>query len=293
MNEILKKSLWMSVLMIGLLMASCNDSGDPTLANVRVEMKAVSNLGQLNTNGRIMAASVDFQEALVGVTEIEFEGFGSGDDHHDDDNMYDDNGDDHDNDGSDDRIAGSNSGDDHGDDEGENDDEDEIEFQGQFVVDLINGTSTPDFGIADVVPGLYKEIKIKISPVLVDGNSIFISFEYQPDDGDPFRVEYSNQSTYVLKFENYQGIQLEEGQLNQILVLLNLDELFAGIDFSTADVDEDGVVRINSTSNPELAGMIESQIRMAFDAGEDKDGDDDIDDDHSNNNVNDDHGDDD
>jgi len=281
MNEILKKSLWMSVLMIGLLMASCNDSGDPTLANVRVEMKAVSNLGQLNTNGRIMAASVDFQEALVGVTEIEFEGFGSGDDHHDDDNMYDDNGDDHDNDGSDDRIAGSNSGDDHGDDEGENDDEDEIEFQGQFVVDLINGTSTPDFGIADVVPGLYKEIKIKISPVLVDGNSIFISFEYQPDDGDPFRVEYSNQSAYVLKFENYQGIQLEEGQLNQILVLLNLDELFAGIDFSTADVDEDGVVRINSTSNPELAGMIESQIRMAFDAGEDRDGDDHIDDDHS------------
>jgi len=284
MNKILKKTMWMSVLMTGLLMGSCNDSADPSLANVRVEMKAVSNLGQLNTNGRIMAASVDFQEALVGVTEIEFEGLESGDEHHDD-GMYDDSGEDQNHDGGDDRIAGSNSGDDNGDDEGENDDEDEIEYYGEFVVDLITGTSTPDFGIADVVPGVYKKIKIKVSPILEDGNSIFISFEYQPDAGDPVMVEYSSQSTYVLKFEDYQGIQLEEGQLNQILVLLNLDELFAGIDFTTADVDEDGVVRINSTSNTELASAIGSQITKAFDAGEDKDGDDRIDDDQ-----NDDHG---
>ncbi len=284
MNELLKRSGLAILLLIGLLIVSCNDSGDPSLANVRVEMKAVSNLGQLNASGRVMAANVTFQEALVGVTEIEFESFESGDDHGNDD-LNDDSNDD----GSDDRIAGSSSGDDDGDDEGENDDEDEIEFQGQFVVDLINGTSTPDFGIADVVPGLYKEIKIKISPILEDGNSIFISFEYQPDVGDPVTVEYSNQSSYLFKIENNQGIQLEEGQLNQILVLLNLDELLAGIDFSTADVDTtDGVVRINSTSNPELASMIESHLSKAFDAGEDRDGDDCIDDDHGNNDHSDD-----
>lgn len=279
MSQLLKKSGMAVLLVIGLLIGSCNDSGDPSLANVKVEMKAVSNLGQLNTNGRMMAVGVDFLEALVGVTEIEFEGFESGDDHGNDD-LNDDSGDDHSDDGSDDRIAGSSSGDDDGDDEGESDDQDEIEFHGEFVVDLINGTSTPDFGIADVVPGVYKEIKIKLSPILEDGNSIFISFEYQPESGDPFTVEYSNQSSYVLKFENHQGIQLEEGQLNQILVLLNLDELLAGIDFSTADQDEDGVVRINGTSNPELASLIESHIRAAFDAGEDRDGDDCIDDDH-------------
>jgi hypothetical protein len=278
MKELLKKSGWAGLLAVGMLIGSCNDSGDPSLANVKVEMRAVSNLGQLNANGRVMAATVDFQEALVGVTAIEFEGFESGDDHNQD-NLNDDNKDDHSNEGGDDRIAGSSSGDDHADDEGGSDDEDEIEFKGEFIVDLINGTSTPDFGIADVVPGVYKEIKIKISPILENGNSILISFEYQPESGDPFTVEYSNQSSYLLKFENYHGIQLEEGQLNQILVLLNLDKLFAGINFSIADVDEDGVVRINATSNPEIAGTIESQIRIAFDAGEDKDGDNCIDED--------------
>lgn len=294
MNKLLKRSGLAVLMVMGLLIGGCNDSGDPSLANVKVEMRAVTNLGQLNASGRVMAASVTFQEALVGVTEIEFESFESFDDHNNHDQGNDHSNDDS-NDGSDDRMAGTSSGDDHGDDEGDHDDGGEIEFKGEFIVDLINGISTPDFGIADVIPGLYREIKVRISPILNDGNSIFISFEYQPEGEDPVTIEYSNQSSYLFKIENNQGIQLYEGQLNQILVLLNLDELLAGIDFSTADVDTDSVIRISSASNPEIASTIESHLSKAFDAGEDKDGDDNIDDDddHSNNKINDDHGDDD
>jgi len=276
MNELMKKSGWTVMLVVGLLVASCNDSGDPSLANVRLEMKALSNLAQLNTSGRMMNSSIEYKEAWIGVTEIEFETFESADDRSNDDH-----GDDSGNDSSDDRLSQNSSGDDDGDDDSD-DDSDEIDFEGRFIVDLINGTSTPDFGIADVIPGLYREIEIKMRPILEDGNSLFIVLEYQPEGSDPIIIEYSTNSLLKFEIESYQGIQLEEGGLNQILVLLDLDQLFAGIDFNSANADVDGIIRINSSSNADLASLIWTNLGKAFDAGEDKDGDDDIDDDHGN-----------
>jgi hypothetical protein len=252
-----------------LMVMGCDDNNDPTLANVKLEMKAISELSGLNVSGRMMNTSVDFQEVLLGVTEIEFESYDSYD------KEYDDIGDD----SSDDRKARrmDDDDDDYNDDGG--DDQSEIEFEGRFTVDLINGTSTPDFGIANVIPGFYEEIEIETGPVLEDGNSIYVLMDYQPEGEDPITIEFSSTRSIEIEIENDQGIQLNEGDLARILVLLDLDQLFAGVDFRTANASEDGVVRINDRSNREIADLIWSNAKNAFDAGEDEDGDDDIDDD--------------
>ena len=94
-----------------------------------------------------MASGLVFSEILIGVTELEFETLEE-DQREEEDDAYDG---------------------DHRDGEMENE---EIEFEGEFVVDLIHGTSTPDFGIADILPGLYEEMEIEIGPVL-EGGKVF------------------------------------------------------------------------------------------------------------------------
>jgi hypothetical protein len=64
-----------------------------------------------------------------------------------------------------------------------------------------------------------------------------------------------------------------------MLILFNLDVLFGNIDFSQAVADADGIIRIHSTSNEDLASLIAANIHAAFEGGEDHDGDDHIDED--------------
>jgi hypothetical protein len=130
-----------------------------------------------------------------------------------------------------------------------------------------------------MIPGFYEEIEIKTGPVLEDGKSILVEMTYTPEGEDPVTIELSSTESFKIEIESKHGIQLNEGDLKQILVLLDLDDLFAGVDFSMAVADEDGIIRINSMSNPDLSDLVWSNLGRAFDAGEDRDGDDDIDDD--------------
>ena len=256
-----------SILLIGVLfIVSCGENVDPTKANVKVEIKAVSQVGAINTGARVANSGIEFTEVLVGITEIEFESMesdDSSDDFSDDDNN-----------------SGSGSSDDDSNDE--IDEEDEIEYEGQFVVDLLKGTSNPDFGIADVLPGVYEEVEIEISPILDDGNSIFIAFTYQPAEGEPVDVEFTSTGEFEIEIENDNGINLEGNSLNQLLILMDLDMLIFDLDVSMLEPDEDGVIRINDSSNSDIKVKIQDKIAEAFDAGEDNDDDDEIDDHDSN-----------
>ena len=252
-----------------LLFMSCGESVDPMKADINLQMKATSQLSTMKSNARVAESGIEFTEVIIGVTEIELE---SEEENHgnDDDNSGHSN-DDSDDDGDDDNDS-------DGDDDSDDSDEFEIEYEGQFIVDLLNGTSEPDFGIADVIPGNYEEIEIKIRPILDDGNSIRIKFNYTKEGMDPVMVELSTTKEFKLEIKNEDGIQLEENALNQVLVLLDLDRLLSGIDLEIAEADSDGVVRINATSNSDVLSKIWSNIHYAFDAGEDDDDDDEIDD---------------
>ncbi|MCX2744122.1 hypothetical protein OO013_09610 [Mangrovivirga sp. M17] len=244
MKEITKVFAFVLLLAAGMIMQSCAEDSDPRLAQVSLEIKAQTTQSTIS-NGRQMNSGLVFNEVLVGVTELEFETL-------EEDELED--------------IEGE-------------DENEEVEFEGQFVVDLINGTSTPDFGIASLTPGIYEEMEIEMEPILDGGYSIYVSFEFVNANDEVVTVEYGNSDELEFEIENDNGFLIDAGVTNQMLVLLNLDALFAGVDLNTAGVDIDGIVRINSNSNSDLAVEIASNLDQILEAGEDDDDDGEIDED--------------
>ena len=286
-RNFIMKNLLVAITFILLIVTSCGENVDPAKGDINIQMKAVTELAAINANARTAEMDIEFTEVILGVTEIELEGWSDYDDDHNgsSDDDSDDNGDD---DGDDDH-SGSNhddsddDSDDDGDDNSDYHDDFEIEFEGRFVVDLLNGTSDPDFGISSVFPGEYKELEIKVSPILDDGNSISIKFNIKQEGSDPLLVELSTSKAFELEIEHDGGIQVDVSSINQILVLFDLDEILANLDLSSLDPDEDGVVRINENSNSAALLSIWQSFHYAFDACEDNDDDDEFDDhDHHN-----------
>ena len=237
---------------IGMNLTSCT-SDDPTLANVDLNMRATTSQSTFTT-GRLAATGLEFVEVRIGVTEMEFETLEE-DEAEDSDDFEDIDGD------------------------GEDDNE-EVEYEGEFIVDLIAGTSSPDFGITDLAPGLYEEMEIEMEPIMEDGNTMFVAFNFTPEGAnEAIRFEYSNKYEIEFEIEDEAGFQIDEGTVNQMLILLDLDALFADVDLSTASADVDGVVRINASSNADIAAAIESNFDACIEGGEDEDGDGEYDDD--------------
>lgn len=240
----------LGVLALALLATACDDDGDdanvePEEARVGLEMRATTTLSQINAAGRTAETGLIFTQVLLGAKEIEFETS--------DENARED-------------------------EDGEGDDDD-IEFEGRYTVDLINGTSTPDFGLADILPGVYEEVEFELGRIIGDSASIYIEFDRPQDGGDPIRVEYSSQQDFEIEIEDDDGFRLDEGGENHVLILFDLDKLMASVDLSTATVDDDGVIRINGSSNSNIAAQIARNLHDAFDAGDDDDDDDEFDDD--------------
>lgn len=251
------KKITISILIVAFMafLSSCNsDNDEPSLSRVQLEMKATTSLSTIATSGRMMSTGLIFDEVLVGVTELEFETLEENEAEQESDDLDGDDGD------------------------GE-DENDEVEYKGNFTVDLLNGTVIPDFGIADVVPGIYEEIEIEMGPVLESGNSIFVAFRYPTGNGDTLNVEFSTAEEFEMEIEDESGFQLDGGSVHQMIVQFDLDALFRNIDLSQAVADGDGIIRINSSSNSDISDLIEANLENALEAGEDKDGDDEIDND--------------
>jgi hypothetical protein len=105
-----------------------------------------------------------------------------------------------------------------------------------------------------------------------------VAFEFTNANDEAITVEYSNSDELEFEIENDSGFNLEAGVTNQILVMFDLDALFAGVDLNAATADNDGVVRINRSSNADQASAIDANLDQILDAGEDDDDDGDIDD---------------
>ncbi len=252
MKNQFKTIVFALLLAFGLMLESCTKN-EPGLGNVKMEMKATTALSSINPGGRTMATDLVFTEVKVGVTEIELETL--------EENQKEDSGEIDDKDG-----------------DGEDDNED-IEFEGEFVVDLLAGTSTPDFGVAEITPGVYEEIEMNLEPIMEGGLTMFIAFDYTPaGDTVAVRYEYSNNYSLEYELESDTGIEISDATANQLLVVFNLDALFAGVDLDAATADSDGVVRINDSSNADLSAQIADNLDSVMEGGEDDDGDGEFDD---------------
>lgn len=243
-----------AMLLLAVVFQSCET--DPAVDNMQldtqanVEMRAISGQSPL-INGRTISEMIPvFTKVTAGVTEIEFETLEE--QMEDSDKEYDY-------------------------------DSDEIEFEGRFEVNLLTGESTPDFGLSSLLPGVYEEIEIEFDDILEGGHTLIAQFYFaDSSSNDTTFVEFTTSEEFELELENDNGFIVDEGTINSVLVTLDLDVLFGAIDFGSAVVDEDDVIRINKDSNQGLANLIVSRIEQAMDADDydedDEDDDDDEDD---------------
>ncbi len=150
------------------------------------------------------------------------------------------------------------------------DDDQDYKYEGAYRFDVLTGTSTPAIEPVEITPGTYHELEVKIDDVLASGNSIEIEGTYQVGNTS-FKFEFSSTMDEDYDIDDPNGVNVGEGDYVTFLLEMDLPSLFAGIDFASANVDADGVIRINDTSNPLLQKIIEDNFDdiMDFDYDED------------------------
>lgn len=163
----------------------------------------------------------------------------------------------------------------------------DIELQGPFVVDLIEGNSGIDQVLAEanLPEGNYEEIEFTINENNDSSSSIYTkSFVITGTiNGVPFEFWHDEDLDFEIEFENGM-ITLQEGTATLINLQFDLNNLFTLVDISGAtDGNEDGIIQINpldEDGNTDLADNIMDAIDDVADAFEDSfDEDDDEDED--------------
>jgi alpha-acetolactate decarboxylase len=156
----MKNAQYGMVVMALALLMSCN-SDEPAMEGLQLKMKATTTSSKINKSGKVQSGGYAFETAMIGVREFEFET-------EEDDDMGDD-------------------------------DSEEAEFKGSYVVDLIAGTSSPEFINGVLKPGIYDEFEVELGRTLANGNTLFFVFKYKPDSGDSVKVEFSSKEALKLK----------------------------------------------------------------------------------------------
>ena len=224
------------LLFFSAMTSACND--DPLPAGIVLEMKAVT--AQNTVNGRQSAGGLEFTKIMVGLTKLEFE---TEEENEEEDKR------------------------------GEEDFQEEVEFKGPFKVDLISGTSAPEFGQALTDPGIYDEIEFKFGPVLDGGKTIDIAFSFE---GEQYEIS-SKAEKLEFELEQTEGLKIDENILTTILVLIDMDVLFENVNLTGAVADSDGIIRINEGSNAIILEALLASFEDSCDGGKDDDKDDRID----------------
>ena len=151
------------------------------------------------------------------------------------------------------------------------DNDQDYKYKGAYTFDVLTGTCTPAIHPVDVQPGTYKKIKVKIGNVMPSGNSIEIAGTYDIG-GMSYQFEFTSTSDQEYEVENPNGISVQQGHTVTFILQLDLRSLFSGVNFATATVGTDGVIRINNTSNPVLQDIIETNFDDIMDCeGQDHD----------------------
>jgi hypothetical protein len=262
----MKKGLiYSSVVLFLFFLAGC-DSNELALNTLRVEIVGQSSTSNSSSvrnisGGRITAEgdTVVFNKFLLGLTELSLNKEGKSLWKH------------------------------HGDDDEENEghsyykghcEDDDSEFEeadstnhwkveGEFIVDLIAGTSTPDItGSLPAESGTYRKMEIELSPILSDSNSLEINADVTQNDST-YHVEFISDRTFKIHLWRRDGIQIDQS-IESITLALSVDKLFAGIDWSKATADDDGVIRLQNPANFFIALKVKVNLYSMMRWGHDK-----------------------
>jgi hypothetical protein len=142
----------------------------------------------------------------------------------------------------------------------------EYKYEGAFTFNLLTGESTPSIPAVTIDPGTYHELEVEIDDVMPSGNAIEVSGTYEVG-GVTFQFEFTTKQDLTFEIENSQGVPVSQGDYVTFLLELDLRTLFSSIDFASATVGQNGIIRINANSNEALHSFINDRLddMMDFD----------------------------
>lgn len=141
----------------------------------------------------------------------------------------------------------------------------EIDIEGNFKVDLLTGISNPPIPTVQIPADTYTEFGIELG----DDDSPFTSlYAAGATQGVNFEIEVVGEVEFEIKDE-VNGIQIDPNTINNFIVWIDIPALLNTLDFSTAQLDSDGVARINPSSNTPLYNRIVAQLNVEVELEDD------------------------
>lgn len=186
----------------------------------------------------------------------------------------------------------------------------EVEFEGPYVVDLVQNTSTPELPQIEMLPGNYNNIELDLDKIEGDeedgagtqlvadtdplfGNSIYLAGTYTGTTlggsvtDAPFTMTFDLDEEFELSSagSTATGLVVEDGQFNPIIIAFRLVRWFAfndpetnsGLvtDFRALATVAGPAIVIDETAtgdNSTIREIIKANIEQSADYGEDEDG---------------------
>lgn len=129
-----------------------------------------------------------------------------------------------------------------------------FDFEGPYLVDIVQGTVTPEIGASTLAEGSYTQLKFKIDKVSatdeedaslvadlpvddpIIGYSMILEGSYTPDVGSivPVSIKFTEDAEIEINPAGT-GIAISNGTLTDIVVAFRLGSWFKGIDFTAVD----------------------------------------------------------
>lgn len=147
--------------------------------------------------------------------------------------------------------------------------DDDIIFPGPFKIDLLSGFSSPLIAISNIEPGIYEEIEFETEKVLTGGKSVFIKGTVTLADQTKCSFEFTTDDDIDFEIENEQGIKIEPDTMSEMFVVFDLTRLFEGIDLSSVEKDDTGVMVFDDEHNSSITEKLKKNLEQIGDLDDD------------------------
>jgi hypothetical protein len=145
-----------------------------------------------------------------------------------------------------------------------------FDFKGKYLVDLLTGTTTPDFGLVGFTPGTYNKFESETARLIDGTKSLSVKGSFTDAASKVYNFSFTTKGEFEFEFESDSGFVLTEGKILEMLININLPLMFKNVDFSKGLVDATGIVVINESTNAELFKTVKRNIKYIAEMHEDK-----------------------
>lgn len=149
-----------------------------------------------------------------------------------------------------------------------------VRWAGPYLYDAISGQVAGDLPATELADGSYRRIEFKLRRNFdeLEGHVFVIKGNFkEADTVTPFEITWN--CAMNLRLRSDTPYEVAPGGDNKLAIVFDLTTWFDGVDFSTADVDADGTIRVNRHSNRDLVRQMRRNIKTGLKFGKDSDGD--------------------